>query len=236
MRAFVVRGPGDAGVEEVESPVAGPGEVVVDVERVGICGTDVEFFTGEMAYLHQGHAAYPLRIGHEWVGRVAAMGRGVDPVWLGKRVTADTMLGCGRCERCLGGRRHLCAQRSEIGIRGGWPGALAEQVPVPVSALHEIPESMSASAAALVEPGANAVRVIRAASVAGQRVLIFGSGTIGLLVALFARSGGAEVQVAGIDEGTLELAHSIGIKHAGLVLGRTTEHTRSLRYRKSRNG
>ena len=58
MRAFVVRGPGDAGVEEVESPVPGPGEVVVDVERVGICGTDVEFFTGEMAYLHQGHAAF----------------------------------------------------------------------------------------------------------------------------------------------------------------------------------
>ncbi len=217
MRAFVVRGPGDAGVEEVEAPVPGPGEVVVDVERVGICGTDVEFFTGEMAYLSQGHAAFPLRLGHEWVGRVSVLGPGVDPGWIGKRVTADTMLGCGSCERCLSDRRHLCANRSEIGIRGGWPGALADQLPVPASALHEIPESMTAAAAALVEPGANAVRVVEAAPVAGKRVLIFGSGTIGLLVALFARSDGAEAHIAGIEEPTLELARSLGIEHAGLV-------------------
>ena len=217
MRAFVVHEPGDAGVEEVESPVPGPGEVVVDVERVGICGTDVEFFTGEMAYLNQGHAAFPLRLGHEWVGRVGLLGPGVDPGWMGKRVTADTMLGCGSCERCLRDRRHLCARRSEIGIRGGWPGALADQLPVPASALHDIPESMTAAAAALVEPGANAVRVVEATPVAGKRALIFGSGTIGLLVALFARAGGAEVHLAGIDEPTVRLARSLGIEHAGLV-------------------
>ena len=95
MRSFVVTGPGEAGVEDVEAPEAVPGHVVVDVERVGICGTDVEFFTGEMAYLHQGLAAYPMRLGHEWVGRISASGEGVDPRWEGKRVTADTMLGCG---------------------------------------------------------------------------------------------------------------------------------------------
>ena len=76
---------------------------------------------------------------------------------------------------------------------------------------------MTAAAAALVEPGANAVRVVEAAPVAGKRVLIFGSGTIGLLVALFARSDGAEVHIAGIEEPTLELARSLGIEHAGLV-------------------
>ncbi|WP_037804540.1 alcohol dehydrogenase catalytic domain-containing protein, partial [Streptomyces resistomycificus] len=81
MRAFVLTAPGRYAVEEVPAPVAAPGEVVVDVERVGVCGTDMEFFTGEMAYLHQGHSSYPMRPGHEWAGRVAAVGAGVDPLW-----------------------------------------------------------------------------------------------------------------------------------------------------------
>ena len=68
MRAFVVTAPGEAGVQEVAAPVAGPGEVIIDVERAGVCGTDVEFFTGEMAYLHDGHAQFPIRLGHEWAG------------------------------------------------------------------------------------------------------------------------------------------------------------------------
>ena len=75
---------------------AAPGQVVVDVERVGVCGTDVEFFTGEMAYLHQGLAGFPMRIGHEWCGTVSAVGPDVDPSWIGRRVTGDTMLGCGQ--------------------------------------------------------------------------------------------------------------------------------------------
>ena len=72
MRAFVVTGPGEAGVYEVEVPVAGHGEVVVDVQRAGVCGTDVEFFTGHMQYLHDGHAKFPMRLGHEWMGTVSA--------------------------------------------------------------------------------------------------------------------------------------------------------------------
>ena len=78
MRAWVLTGPGEGGVVEVPVPDAAPGEVVVDVERVGLCGTDVEFFTGEMSYLHSGHARYPMRLGHEWCGTVGAVGPGVD--------------------------------------------------------------------------------------------------------------------------------------------------------------
>src|SRR5687767_906640 len=103
IRSLVLTGPGEAAVELVEAPRAEPGEVVVDVERVGVCGTDVEFFTGEMQYLHDGHAHYPLRLGHEWSGTVSALGDGVDHTWLGRRVTGDTMLGCGRCRRCRRG-------------------------------------------------------------------------------------------------------------------------------------
>jgi threonine dehydrogenase-like Zn-dependent dehydrogenase len=206
-RAFVITGPGRAGVADVPAPVAGPDEVVVDVERCGVCGTDTEFFTGEMAYLRTGDAAYPIRIGHEWAGVVSAVGSGVDDAWLGRRVTGDTMLGCGHCERCLGGRQHLCAERHEIGIRRGWPGALATRLPVPVRALHELP--VDAELGALVEPGGNAVRAVRAAGPA-ERLLVIGPGTIGLLCALFAAAGGTEVHLLGVTPASLDFARSLG--------------------------
>jgi threonine dehydrogenase-like Zn-dependent dehydrogenase len=127
MRAFVITGPRQTAVADVANPAAAPGLAVVDVERAGVCGTDVEFFTGEMAYLHQGHAEYPMRPGHEWCGTVSAVGDGVDPAWLGCRVTGDTMLGCGQCRRCRSGLHHVCADRAEIGILGG-SAALAEAI------------------------------------------------------------------------------------------------------------
>src|SRR5690349_17560651 len=109
MRALVFTGPGTAEVRSVPVPVAGPGQVVVDVERAGVCGTDVELFTGEMSYLHTGRSSYPLRPGHEWAGVVSAVGPDVDPAWLGRRVTGDTMIACGVCRRCRSGRHHVCA-------------------------------------------------------------------------------------------------------------------------------
>ncbi|MCO1660498.1 zinc-dependent alcohol dehydrogenase [Pseudonocardia humida] len=211
MRALVIIGPGRAEVQEVEPPPAAPGQVVVDVERVGLCGTDVEFFTGHMSYLHSGEAAYPIRIGHEWCGTVGAVGAGVDGSWLGRRVTGDTMLGCRRCARCRDGRQHVCADRFEIGVRGGFPGALAERVAVPATALHALPDSVDDTLGALVEPGGNALRAVRAAQVGeGDRLLVLGPGTIGLLVALFGRARGAEVHLMGRDDRDLALARSLG--------------------------
>ena len=208
----MVTGPRESAVLEVEPPVAAAGQVVVDVARVGICGTDVEFFTGEMAYLHQGHARYPMRLGHEWAGTVAAVGPGVDQAWLGRHVTGDTMLGCGHCRLCLGGRQHVCHDRFEIGIRGGWPGALAEQVLVPANALYALPDSVDAVAGALVEPGGNAWRAVQAAGAApGARVLVYGPGTIGLLAGLLAAAEGLEVHLAGRSQGSLAFARSLGI-------------------------
>lgn len=211
MRAFVVTGPRESAVLDVDPPSAGPGQVVVDVERVGVCGTDVEFFTGEMAYLHQGHATYPMRLGHEWSGTVAAVGDGVDPGWLGRRTTGDTMLGCGRCRRCLGGLQHVCQDRFEIGIRGGFPGALAEQMAVPVTALHPLPGTVDVVAGALVEPGGNALRAVQGADLSpGDRVLVTGPGAIGLLAAMFARAQGAEVHLLGRSQRSRDFAHSLG--------------------------
>jgi threonine dehydrogenase-like Zn-dependent dehydrogenase len=215
MRAFVVDGPGRWSVDDVEAPTATHGQVVVDVERVGVCGTDVEFFTGEMAYLEQGHAHYPMRLGHEWCGRVSSVGPGVETAWLDVRVTGDTMLGCGTCQRCRSGRHHVCADRFEVGIRGDWPGALAEQVVVPVSALYELPESVDAVAGAMVEPGGNAYRAVDGCALeSGDRVLVVGPGTIGLLAALFAKTRGIEVHVLGVDDESLTFARTLGVDGA----------------------
>lgn len=207
----MLTGPRQAAVLDVSPPFASAGQVVVDVDRVGVCGTDVEFFNGEMAYLREGHATYPIRLGHEWCGTVSSVGEGVDEAWLGQRVTGDTMLGCGRCNRCQAGRRHVCADRHEIGIRRGWPGALAEQMPVPATALHALPDAVDDVAGALVEPGGNALRVVEAAALEqGERVLIWGSGSIGLLAAAFAAAGGAEVSLVGRDAASLEFVRTLG--------------------------
>ncbi|MFZ0920068.1 MAG: alcohol dehydrogenase catalytic domain-containing protein [Candidatus Dormiibacterota bacterium] len=211
MRAFVVTGPHQGAIDEVPDPVANEGEAVVDILRAGVCGTDVEFWNGEMAYLHQGHAGYPMRLGHEWCGAVSAVGSGVDAAWLGRRVTGDTMIGCGHCSRCTSGRHNVCANRLEIGIRGGAPGALAEQLAVPVASLLALPDSVDDTAGAMVEPGGNALRALRAAALEpGDRVLVLGNGTLGLLVAEFARADGVEVHVMGRSSQSLQFAATLG--------------------------
>jgi threonine dehydrogenase-like Zn-dependent dehydrogenase len=211
MRALVVTAPRTAAVQELETPRPLPGQLLVDVERVGICGTDVELYTGEMAYLDQGVTHFPIQLGHEWTGRVSAVGSPSDEHWIGKRVTGDTMLGCGHCEYCLSGKHHVCPNRFEIGIMDGWPGALAENVLVPTRYAYVVPENVSVTAAALVEPGGNSLRAVRAAAFEpGHSVLILGSGTIGLLAAQFAAAAGFEVHVAGVRPGSLALATQLG--------------------------
>jgi threonine dehydrogenase-like Zn-dependent dehydrogenase len=211
MRAYVLTGPGEGSVQEVPVPEAIPGEVVVDVERVGLCGTDVEFFTGEMAYLHSGHASYPIRLGHEWAGTVTAIGDGVAPAWLGRRVMGDTMLGDGTCRRCRRGNQHVCEHRQEVGVRGNRPGALAEQLVVPVSSLYALPDTVDAALGASVEPGGNSLRAAKAAALEpGDRALVLGPGTIGLLTAMFARADGADVHLMGRSEESLAFARTLG--------------------------
>ncbi len=196
MRALVLTGPGKAEVQQVPVPVAAAGQVVVDIDRAGVCGTDVELFTGEMSYLHSGVSSYPLRPGHEWSGTVTSVGPGVDPSWTGRRVTGDTMIGCGRCRRCVAGRHHVCPDRHELGIRDGLAGALAEKLAFPAAYLHALPDTVDAGTGALVEPAGNAQRCVEAAALAtGERLLVLGTGTIGLLTAMLARARGIEVHL-----------------------------------------
>ena len=125
------------------------------------------------------------------------------------------MLGCGHCQRCLTGRHHVCADRFEVGIRGGWPGALAEQMAVPVSALYELPAAVDATAGAMVEPGGSAYRAVDGCGLeTGERLLVVGPGTIGLLAALFARRAASRCTCSVLEPDTLEFARTLGVNGA----------------------
>ena len=211
MRAFVITEPHIGSVVQVNEPVIGEHDLLVAIERVGICGTDVEFFNGDMAYLQSGHAKYPLQLGHEWCGRVIEIGSQVDEKWRGKFITGDTMLGCQRCERCTSGYQYLCHDRDEVGIRNGYPGALAERLVIPEFAAHLLPDDLDPALGAMVEPTGNALRSVDATGLSqDERLFIFGPGTIGLLCALIAQSRGIEVHLIGIEDRSLEFARQFG--------------------------
>jgi threonine dehydrogenase-like Zn-dependent dehydrogenase len=186
---------------------------VVQVERVGVCGTDVELFTGEMAYFEQGYTSYPIRPGHEWCGEVVDIGEGVDRRWMGRRVVADQLIGDSTCRRCRRGAAHVCEYRQEIGVRDGRPGALAEMIAVPSSSLFELPDEVDSTLGALVEPGGNALRAAKAAFAReGDSVLVVGPGTIGIMTALFLQTHGADVHLLGPAADELTFAQDLGFE------------------------
>jgi threonine dehydrogenase-like Zn-dependent dehydrogenase len=212
MRAFVVTAPNRGEVQEVDDLAPVADQLLVDVERVGICGTDIELYTGVMAYIAKGKTHFPLRPGHEWVGRVTSVGPDADVSWVGTRVTGDTMLGCGVCRFCLRGTQWVCPYCIEVGITDGWPGALAEQQLIPARFAHLIPEHVSVTSGALVEPGGNSLRAAEATQAGpGSRVLVLGSGTIGLLAAQLLVARGVDVHLAGKRAGSLQLGRQLGV-------------------------
>jgi threonine dehydrogenase-like Zn-dependent dehydrogenase len=163
-----------------------------------------------MLRLHEGDEAWPLRLGHEWVGRVRELAADVDPVWAGRRVTGDCMIGCGKCSLCKRGRHYVCAQRVEVGVRKR-DGAMAERIVLPVTDLLVVPETLSAAAGAMIEPGGNAWRAVAAADASpASRILIWGAGTIGLLATQFARAAGAEVHVVARRQASRQAAFEAG--------------------------
>ncbi|BAL87773.1 putative alcohol dehydrogenase [Actinoplanes missouriensis 431] len=211
MRSLVITAPFRAEVAEVPDPVPGEGQVVVEVSHAGVCGTDLEIFSGQLPYFADGTASFPIRIGHEWCGHVVDAGSGVNPDWHGAFVTGDTQIGCGTCRHCRRGQHNICADRCEIGIRGGWHGALADRLLVPEPALFRLPAGLPPPAAAFAEPSGTAVRAVAVADVeAGQRVCVWGPGTIGLLVLQAARARGAIVDVVGTRPEQLDLARRLG--------------------------
>jgi 2-desacetyl-2-hydroxyethyl bacteriochlorophyllide A dehydrogenase len=205
MRAVVIDKPGDLSVADVPDPSPGPDEVVVAVCACGICGTDLHVADGEFSL-----ARYPLVPGHEFAGEVVAVGRDVANVSLGSMVTADPNDFCGRCRPCREGHGNLCEDFRALGVTVA--GGCAEYVAVPAWNARSLPEGFDMSAAALIEPLSCAVHgydLIRPKL--GDRFLIYGSGTMGLLLASLAgRVGAVSVTVVEPHPKRREMARSFG--------------------------
>lgn len=206
MRAAIWETPGKLTIGEVADPVPGPGELVIQVAACGICGTDLHIADGEFP-----PTPYPIIPGHEFSGRVAARGSGVQAGWReGDRVAVDPSLFCGHCPACRDGRGNLCADWNAIGDTVN--GAFAEYVTVPAVNAYAIPDSVDDAQAALIEPLSCAVHgVRRLGPVVGQDILLAGAGTMGLLLLQLLRNAGAR-SVTVVDRKTprLTAARAVG--------------------------
>lgn len=206
MRAVLVSGPGQAAVTEVPDPEPGPGEVVVEVASCGLCGTDMHILGGELPSV-----TYPLVPGHELTGRIVALGPGVKGPRVGTRVAVDPNMPCGACHYCRIGRGNLCEDYRAVGVTQA--GGFAELVAVPARCAYVLPDALSDAAAGLVEPLSCAVHGLnRLPRRPGEHYLIYGAGTMGLMMAAVVRNAGAaSVSVVDLNEDRLAFARSFGV-------------------------
>ncbi|MFF4728667.1 zinc-binding dehydrogenase [Streptomyces mirabilis] len=190
----------------VEFSEPGPGEVLLAPAYVGICGTDLHIFHGDM----DARVAAPAVLGHEMSGRVVRVGAGVEGWRPGDAVTVMPLRWDGTCPACLSGHQHICQRLDFIGIDS--PGAMQQRWTVPASTLIRLPDSLALDRAALVEPTAVAVHDVGRADVrAGERVVVVGGGPVGILIALVARAAGAEVRVVELSAHRRLLAEELGL-------------------------
>ena len=208
MKAAVISSPGVVRVETVEDPTPGPRDVVVRVAACGLCGTDLHILQGEFA------PTLPIIPGHEFAGEVVALGAEVRDLAVGDQVAADPSLYCHECHYCRLGRNNLCERWAAIGVTA--PGGAAEYAVAPAANCVKLPEHVRTMDAALIEPLSCAVRgydVLR--SRMATQVLIYGSGTMGLMMLELAkRTGAAAVDVVDINSERLATARSLGCTNA----------------------
>lgn len=215
MRAIVLDRPGSFRVAEVPDPVPGPGQVVVKVECCGICGTDLHIMDGEFP-----PTPYPITPGHEFAGTVVASAADdAAGVPVGARVAVDPSLYCGHCRRCRSGRDNLCENWAAIGDTVD--GAFAEYVAVPAANAYLLPGQLDGQQGAMVEPLACAVHGLRRLGpVFGDRVVLAGAGTMGLLLLqLLVHAGAGPVTVVDRVPERLEVARKLGAAEVATGLG-----------------
>lgn len=210
MRAIQIEKPGSYRLAELPAPTPGPEDVVVQVGACGVCGTDLHILAGEFP-----PTPYPIIPGHEAAGTVSAVGSAVVGLREGDRIAIDPSLFCGSCHYCRLGRGNLCERWGAIGDTVD--GAFAEFVSVPASNAYPIPDSMDLGVAAFVEPVSCAVHAVDRLQLRfGETVLIYGAGTMGLILAQLLRAAGAS-HVALCDTNPLrvERAGTFGFSAVG---------------------
>lgn len=216
MKAAVIVAPHSVSIREIDLPSPGAGQALLQVEAVGVCGSDLHAYEGTQPFFR-----YPEVGGHEVVGTVveirphdteppALPGRPQPrPPHPGDRVVLDPSMPCGECYPCRSGRYNCCENMRVLGVHA--PGAFAEYMLAPVECLHGISDDVSADAAVMVEPLSIGVQSsTRARVTEDDTVLIIGAGTIGLSVLQVCRSRGARVAVSDLSAGRLQLARELG--------------------------
>ena len=205
MRAVVVTQPGSAELAVIPDPSPGSSEVVVRVSSCGLCGTDMHILGGELPSV-----PYPLIPGHELTGVVVEVGKDVHFPAVGQRVAVDPNTPCGACHYCRIGRGNLCEHYTAVGVTRN--GGFAEYVAVPAARCHVLPDGLSEAAAGLVEPLSCAVHGLsRLPRRPGEHYLVYGAGTMGLMMAaLVANTGAASVSVVDPNTRRLDLARRMG--------------------------
>src|ERR1043165_6780418 len=196
---------------DVPEPKIGINDVLIRVDRTGICGTDLHIYKWDA--WAQKTIPVPMVIGHEFVGEIVAVGSSVVDFRIGDIVSGEGHVVCGRCRNCLAGRRHLCKDTQGIGVNR--PGAFAEFISVPMTNVWHHPNGVDLDVAAIFDPFGNAVHTALSFPVLGEDVLITGAGAIGIMAAAVVRHAGARfVVITDVNEYRLELARKIGVTMA----------------------
>jgi 2-desacetyl-2-hydroxyethyl bacteriochlorophyllide A dehydrogenase len=221
VRAVVIERPHEVVYGEVETPVCGPGDVLVRSRFAGVCRTDVEVLEGA---LDRRWVRYPCIPGHEWSGIVEQVGAEVGDLKPGDRVVCEGFCYCGVCRRCRAGDTHLCEQYDQLGFTRG--GGYGELVLAPRRVVHRLPDGLALDEAVLVEPASVVLKgLLRARVGPGETIGVVGVGTLGALTIVLARLFSPAAVVAyGVREQELELARRLGAAEAIDVSGDASPH------------
>jgi threonine 3-dehydrogenase len=195
-------------LEDVPKPEIGLNDILIKVDRTGICGTDLHIYKWDN--WAQKTIPVPLVVGHEFVGEIVAVGSNVVDFHPGEVVSGEGHVVCGRCRNCLAGRRHLCADTKGIGVNR--PGAFAEYIALPMTNVWHHDPSIDRDVASIFDPFGNAVHTALSFPVLGEDVLITGAGPIGTMAAAVVRHAGARfVVITDVNPYRLELARKMGV-------------------------
>ncbi|MBE0685987.1 MAG: alcohol dehydrogenase catalytic domain-containing protein, partial [Anaerolineaceae bacterium] len=208
MKQAIMINPGNIEIREIPKPILQPDEVLIQVKRIGVCGSDIHVYHG----LHP-YTSYPVVQGHEVSGLIAELGREVKGFSQGDKVVFMPQVTCGECYPCRHGLYHICDHLKVMGFQTN--GAAQEYFPIPAQMVLKIPESITIDQAAMIEPISVAIHALtRYGSVDGLNVLVLGAGTIGNLVAQVATAMGAKkVLISDISEYKIKKASECGIVH-----------------------
>ena len=218
-----------AGLEltDVAEPEIGMRDVLIKVDKASICGTDLHIYNWDDWAAKT--IPVPMTIGHEFVGRIVAVGEDVQHVQTGERVSGEGHIVCRECRNCRAGREHLCRNTEGVGVQR--PGAFAEYIAIPEHNVCVIPDDIGDDIASILDPLGNAVHTALSFDLAGEDVLITGAGPIGLMAAAICRHVGARhVVITDLNDERLALAERMGASR-GVRADKTDLADRDLRSR-----